>query len=37
MEKNKLEAYSDGVFAIMTIMLLEMKAPRGDTLRALLL
>lgn len=37
MGKNRLEAFSDGVIAILiTIMVLEMKAPHGDTLGALL-
>lgn len=37
MEKNRLEAFSDGVLAIIiTIMVLEMKVPHGDTLTALL-
>jgi uncharacterized membrane protein len=32
MNKNRLEAFSDGVIAIIiTIMVLEMKVPRGDT------
>lgn len=32
MEKNRLEAFSDGVLAIiLTIMVLELKIPRGDT------
>jgi uncharacterized membrane protein len=36
MEKNRLEAFSDGVIAIIiTIMVLEMKVPRGETLVAL--
>jgi uncharacterized membrane protein len=36
MEKNRLEAFSDGVIAIIiTIMVLEMKAPHGDNLAAL--
>ena len=36
MEKNRLEAFSDGVLAIIiTIMVLEMKVPRGATLDAL--
>src|SRR6266404_4505185 len=36
MEKNRLEAFSDGVFAvIMTVMVLEMKVPHGSELRAL--
>jgi uncharacterized membrane protein len=31
MEKNRLEAFSDGVLAIIiTIMVLEMKAPHGS-------
>lgn len=37
MPKNRLEAFSDGVLAIIiTIMVLELKAPHGDTARALL-
>jgi uncharacterized membrane protein len=36
MSKGRLEAFSDGVFAvIITIMVLEMKVPRGTDLRAL--
>jgi uncharacterized membrane protein len=36
MNKNRLEAFSDGVIAIIiTIMVLELKAPHGDTLAAL--
>jgi uncharacterized membrane protein len=36
MEKNRLEAFSDGVLAIIiTIMVLELKAPRGANLAAL--
>ena len=36
MTKNRLEAFSDGVLAIIiTIMVLEMQAPHGDTLEAL--
>ena len=36
MEKNRLEAFSDGVIAIIiTIMVLEMKVPHGDNLAAL--
>jgi uncharacterized membrane protein len=36
MEKNRLEAFSDGVLAIIiTIMVLEMKAPHGSDLAAL--
>lgn len=36
MEKNRLEAFSDGVIAIIiTIMVLEMKVPQGETLDAL--
>ncbi len=37
MEKNRLEAFSDGVLAIIiTIMILELKLPVGDSLRDLL-
>ena len=36
MEKNRLEAFSDGVIAIIiTIMVLEMKIPHGDSLETL--
>ena len=36
MEKNRLEAFSDGVLAIViTIMVLEMKVPHGDTLESI--
>ncbi len=36
MGKNRLEAFSDGVLAIViTIMVLEMKAPHGDEFTAL--
>jgi uncharacterized membrane protein len=36
MGKNRLEAFSDGVIAIIiTIMVLEMKVPHGDTLAAI--
>ncbi len=36
MEKNRLEAFSDGVLAvIITVMVLEMKVPHGSELRAL--
>ena len=36
MSKNRLEAFSDGVFAvIITIMVLDMKVPRGTDLQAL--
>ena len=36
MSKGRLEAFSDGVFAIvLTIMVLELKAPRGTDLEAL--
>lgn len=38
METGRLEAFSDGVIAvIITIMVLEMKAPHGDSFAALLL
>lgn len=37
MKANRIEAFSDGVLAIIiTIMVLELKAPHGDTLSALL-
>src|SRR5580765_6953545 len=37
MGKSRLEAFSDGVIAIIiTIMVLEMKVPHGDSLEALL-
>ena len=37
MNKNRLEAFSDGVLAIIiTIMVLEMKVPHGETMAALL-
>ena len=37
MEKNRLEAFSDGVLAIIiTIMVLELKVPHGEDLAALL-
>jgi uncharacterized membrane protein len=37
MNKNRLEAFSDGMFAIiMTIMILDLKAPRGGTVSDLL-
>src|SRR6185312_4864436 len=37
MNKNRLEAFSDGMFAIiMTIMVLDLKAPHGGTLNDLL-
>ncbi len=37
MEKNRLEAFSDGVLAIIiTIMVLEFRLPKGDTLEDLL-
>lgn len=37
MHKGRLEAFSDGVFAIIiTIMVLELKVPHGDTFDALL-
>src|SRR5947209_962240 len=36
MKKNRLEAFSDGVIAIIiTIMVLEMKIPHGDSLAVL--
>ena len=36
MSKTRLEAFSDGVLAIiLTIMVLELKAPHGDDLSAL--
>jgi uncharacterized membrane protein len=36
MNKNRLEAFSDGVLAIIiTIMVLELKAPHGDDFAAL--
>lgn len=36
MQKNRLEAFSDGVLAIIiTIMVLEIKVPHGATLDAL--
>lgn len=36
MEKNRLEAFSDGIMAIIiTIMVLELKVPHEDTLAAL--
>ncbi|NJL21053.1 MAG: DUF1211 domain-containing protein [Leptolyngbyaceae cyanobacterium SM1_3_5] len=36
MSKNRLEAFSDGVIAIIiTIMVLEIKVPHGDTLEEL--
>jgi len=36
MNKTRLEAFSDGVIAILiTIMVLELKIPEGDTLEAL--
>ena len=36
METNRLEAFSDGVLAIIiTVMVLELKVPHGSTLRAL--
>jgi uncharacterized membrane protein len=37
MGKNRLEAFSDGVIAILiTIMVLELKVPHGATIEALL-
>jgi uncharacterized membrane protein len=37
MGKNRLEAFSDGVIAvIITIMVLEMKAPHGESFAALI-
>jgi uncharacterized membrane protein len=37
MGKNRLEAFSDGVIAILiTIMVLDLKVPRGDSLQALI-
>ncbi|HJV95214.1 MAG TPA: TMEM175 family protein [Albitalea sp.] len=37
MSKNRLEAFSDGVIAILiTIMVLEMKVPHGDSLETLM-
>jgi len=37
MSSNRIEAFSDGVIAIIiTIIVLELKVPRGDTLAALL-
>ena len=36
MNKGRLEAFSDGVFAIIiTIMVLELALPEGDTLKEL--
>jgi len=35
MGKGRLEAFSDGVLAIITIMVLEMKVPHGPTVDAL--
>jgi uncharacterized membrane protein len=36
MGKNRLEAFSDGVIAvIITIMVLEMKVPHGESVEAL--
>src|SRR5579863_6642586 len=37
MKKGRLEAFSDGVVAIIiTIMVLELHVPRGDTIRAMI-
>jgi len=37
LEKTRLEAFSDGVIAIIiTIMVLEMKVPHGDDLASLM-
>lgn len=37
MNKNRLEAFSDGMFTIiMTIMVLDLKVPHGATIRDLL-
>jgi uncharacterized membrane protein len=36
MGKNRLEAFSEGVIAIITIMVLELKVPRDPDFRALL-
>jgi len=37
LEKNRLEAFSDGVIAVnITILVLELKAPHGDRIEALL-
>ena len=36
MQKNRMEAFSDGVIAIITIMVLEMNVPHETTIRALL-
>ena len=37
MEKNRLEAFSDGVIAVnITILVLELKAPHGEGIDALL-
>ena len=36
MSKTRVEAFSDGVIAILiTIMVLELKIPHGDSIRAL--
>ena len=35
MTKGRMEAFSDGVIAVITIMVLEMKAPRGGGIAAL--
>jgi uncharacterized membrane protein len=35
MQSNRLEAFSEGVLAIIAIMVLELKVPRGADLAAL--